>query len=403
MAFRDEMRKRGWLAGKQTQAVTHFLMDGGKLSVPNEHAGHLLNLIYIHAILKKESLSIVELKTPNFKLFFDLDAKFKKGTPKKQMLEMLERISTAIRKYLVGFFDTTVDTTGIMCVAPTKVDNDGDTKAGVHLIFPNALVNSQIASICRDGLLTHMEESFMASTSADIRPMNSWPDLIDDSVFRANGLRMVWNNKGKTEKRQYVPYAKLTETGTVLYTFNDITEKRDAIRDTSIRVFDAVLSPCAHGEHTISIKEDAKPDVIVGTSASIDMYGSVLPDIRSVLPAVYKDVIFTAAFVTSYAVMLKTTSRFCQNKGDEHRTSTVYFCVTRQGICQRCYCRKDTNTCDKYASHIIPLPERVLRVFFPDFLPDDDDRSKMRKPVKRRLTNLDSVLRRTKLLKNAKK
>lgn len=396
MSFREEASKRNWIA---KNVATHFLMDGGKLNIPDEQAGQFLNVYFTHAVIKKENLSVVELKTPRFKLFFDIDVKFPKGR-KKDCLVTLQRISETIRSFLKRmFFCDSVDMTAIACVAPSKPDKDGDEKYGVHLIFPNCIVNSPIAASCRDALVPYLEDEFRASSSSDVMPLNKWPDIIDDSVFKANGLRMIWSSKGKYEKRQYQPYVRIDDSGVETYSFSDIAQKRDVIRDTSIRTFDMPLSACLSGEHDVQVSEKAQADVVVGTSTSVDMYGSVLQDIRSVLPPIYKDVIFTAAFVTSYAVMLKTNSRYCQNKGGEHRTSTIYFCVTKQGVSQRCYCRKDTNTCDKYASAVIPLPERILREFFPDFLDDDDVRVQMRKPVKRRLTNIDSILKRTRLLK----
>ncbi len=395
--FREEIRRRNWVA-KTT--ATHFLMDSGKLNVPDEQAGAFLNTYFTFACVKHERLSVVELKTPVFRLFFDIDGKFP-SRKKTECMATLRRIVLKIQEYTRQFFDESVDCTAIACFAPPKPDKDGDEKHGIHIIFPNCIVNSPIASCCRDGLIPWLDDAFRATSSTWILPLNSWQDVVDDSVFKANGLRMIWSNKGKTETRPYEPNFRVNHDGVVTeYTFNNVLEKRDAIRETSIRVFNATVSKCRMGEHNLSSTETTQRDSTPGTSTSIDMYGSVLPDIRAVLPAVYKDVVFTAAFVTTRAVMLKTTSTYCQNKGDHHRTSTVYFCITRHGVSQRCYSRKEGNGCDRYASETIKLPERIIRVFFPGFIPDDDDiRSHVRQPTKRRLTNIDTVLKRTRLLK----
>jgi len=400
MSFYDECRRRNWLA---KNIATHFLMDGGKLNVPETQASAFLNVYFTHAIIKQERLSVVELKTPIFRLFFDIDASFPAGK-EKESTETLVRISSRIKSYVASFFVDGTDTTAIGCLAPPKPDKNDPSlqKVGVHLIFPCCIVTSATARCCRDGLIPFLEEAFRATTSSCVMPSNPWRDVVDDSVFKANGLRMVWSCKGRTEARPYEPTFKIHVDGHVSdYVFETVVDKREAIRETSIRVFDMPVTTCRMGEHTLSTKATDREEITTGTSTSIDMYGSVLPDIRSLLPNVYKDVVFTAAFVTSHAVMLKTTSTYCQNKGGDHRTSTVYFCVSRSGmVSQRCYSRKEENGCDTYASEQIKLPERIVKVFFPGFLPDEATTTHTRKPVKRRLTNLDSMLKRTRLMKN---
>lgn len=48
-------------------------------------------------------------------------------------------------------------------------------------------------------------------------------------------------------------------------------------------------------------------------------------------------------------------SRYCQNKGDEHTSNSVYFCISNKGVTQMCHSGKDTlgnsgKTCRKYHS-----------------------------------------------------
>jgi hypothetical protein len=405
MSFRDEIRRRGWNAKK---TATHFLLDGGKLHVPDEDNGTFYNVYFNHAILKREPLSVVELKTAIFPLFFDIDGRWNHGAsnPQKTIRVLAGFIYDFVTKI---FFE--IDTSGastsaqpavdrskmIVCASPPKRDNTTE-KHGVHIIFPNIIVNAPIAIACRERLLCYISQCDFGDAEM---PMNEMSDVVDDSVFKANGLRMIWSNKGKTEGRAYVPSYWVDNSSTGEYVFDSVIQKRDLIRETSIRRFNEPLTPCSGGEHLIADKMDVheKNGVVIGTSTSVDMYGDVLPEIRSLLPQVYNKVVFTAAFVTSHAVMLKSNSRYCQNKQGEHRTSTVYFCVTRQGICQRCYCRKEDRGCDKYASKTIKLPERVSRVFFPDFLDDTDEVSIVRKPVKKRMTSIEGMLKRTRLLK----
>jgi len=418
-SFRDEARARGWSTnGSAPTTTTHFLLDGGKLCVSDDQNGTFLNTYFVHAIIKKESLSVVELKTPHFRLFWDVDAHFPECNGSRATAT-LRTVAHVVWEFVTrDFFDLTstdVSSTSsssrdqrdrmLVCLSPSKrtADDDGKgRKYGAHLIFPDVVVNAPIAQACRLQLIQRLQTVFAeddidtvsiestASSSAvqHIIPLNPWSDVIDDSVFKANGLRMIYSNKGKTETRAYQPSFWIDSSGTTTITTSNPTEIRELIKLSSIRCTSGeALTPCTGGEHFLADKVDqhATNGQTVGTSASIELYADALPTLRSVLPTRYRNVDFTAAFVTSHAVMLKTNSRFCQNKGGEHRTSTVYFSVTKNGISQRCYCRKDDRGCSTYASPIIALPDDVISVFFPGFIDENDHtRAVVRRSVKKR-------------------
>lgn len=455
MKFRDEAIARKWFASKDTPAFTHLMMDGGKLCIPDDQSGAFLNIYFSSVIIRQEKLSVVEVKTPVFRLFFDLDIRFKKHAHGIQ--RTILKLSRIIWNHVTtDFFDigleglvydsksgslgsasslstieeeATIPTSQksrmIVCQAPSKLEN-GDmlVKHGVHIIFPHIFVNAPIALACRERLLEKLPRLFQdacteessidsstestASTSGYAQPANNWEDIVDDSVFKASGLRMIFSGKGKLEGRAYVPKFEMTHHGDVVpCTLDTATTKRAYIRDTSIRVFHNALTPCVGGEHEIADKPGthAHGGTVIGNSTPIDMYQEALPKLREALPTVYKDTRFLSAFVTSHAVMIKTNSRYCQNKQGEHRTSTIYLCVTKKGVCQRCYCRKDERGCAEYASRIIPLPQDVIRVFFPDtFLddPDEDKKRVMSMSTKKRKNSLHNVLKRSKILKRIK-
>jgi hypothetical protein len=64
-------------------------------------------------------------------------------------------------------------------------------KSGIHVIFPNLIVNKHQAIDIRNYFV-----SYMIATHGDMVGLsNSWEDIVDISVYEANGLRMVGSSK----------------------------------------------------------------------------------------------------------------------------------------------------------------------------------------------------------------
>ena len=408
MDFRQECRRRGWTC-QDGRPPTHFFLDGGKLSVPDEHAGTFLNIYFKSVAVKRERLCVVELKTPVFRLFFDLDIRFHMDTVESDVRRTIDHLCVSIHEFVTdGFFDLDqktsqqhldiMDKISYVCEAPTKEEKDA-VKYGVHLIFPHVYVNSPIALKLRETLLAAIPDAFDESYTL---PKNSWSDVIDDSVYRANGLRMLYSHKGKVENRAYIPTAKIEET-TMTHIKPSVSDARDILHATSLRVCTAVLTPCRGGEHEIADTEDTHrvDGIVIGKCVSIAPYVDATESLRRYLPDVYKNVSFMGAFQTDHAVMLKTNSRFCHNINREHRTSTIYLVVTKHGLSQRCYCRKEEYGCRSYHGPDIPLPAAVVREFLPTaetkFL--DDIELQARTSIKKRKSSLHNVLKRSKFVK----
>lgn len=413
MSFRQEIKDRHWMVMGDGQ-TTHLLMDGsGKLCVPDSQSGLFLNIYFVSAVVRNEAISLVEQKSPIFKLFFDLDIRVPESS---ESLSIIKHMSTSIWKFVTREFfilessDTSSSVSGntesssdstkdrmIVCTAPKKIEKPGVVKLGCHLIFPNILVNSPIALKCREALLNELPSLYSSiphSTSAQsvthcdqqsdeddtntacTQPLNSWSDVVDDSVYKGSGLRLVWSHKGRKEARAYVPVFDMDSVhGMTDVVCDSLAVKREYVHLCSIRSTCGTLTPCRGGAHHIA--DDLMHGHMVGgtpvsgRSQSIDMYIEAIPDVERALPHVYQGIRFLKAFVTPNTVYLKTNSRYCLNVKREHRTSTIYIAVTRQGMMIRCYSRKEEYNCADFASHIIPLPSRALRVFFPDTFQDD--------------------------------
>lgn len=58
-------------------------------------------------------------------------------------------------------------------------------------------------------------------------------------------------------------------------------------------------------------------------------------------------------------------ARYCLNKGGEHRQSDIYFIVTRNGVCQKCFARKgDGGGCALFRSEPAPIPPMLHQALF---------------------------------------
>jgi len=416
--FQSIIKDRRWIArsGRAGGDVTHLLMDGGILAVPDDEAGLFLNVYFSHVCVKQESLSVVEKRTPVFRLFFDLDIRINEEDDHGRH-QLLKTVARHIWDFVVHQFfvlETSDDSSCssnnavkdrmIVCTAPTKVEREGVIKVGCHLHFPNVFVNSPIALKCREGLLTYLasidlmstdtasclphctssqsvtqrdESSETATDSHDsdfITPLNAWSDIVDDTVYRGSGLRMVWSHKGRDEARPYAPSFEMdsmngwskVECGRN----QNLVMKREYVHDCSIRSpTSGTLTPCRHGEHLLADSVYNHHDggtLVPGRSSSIAIYDEAIGHIRKALPEPYRTISFVRAFVTDHAVYLKSTSRYCLNVRREHRTSTIYVSVTRQGMTVRCYSRKDEYGCSRFSGPLIALPQAVLKIFFPD-------------------------------------
>lgn len=366
--FREVLHERGWILRRDetNKTPTHFLLDGGRLAVPDDHAGTFLN-VYFNSIIKKEHISLVELKTSVFKLFIDIDARVTLG-----VMPNFDTFFVALQAQAMEFFEQMHDTRMIVCAAEPKADQgDGSEKYGFHAIFPGIFVNAPIAMAFRGHLLDTLNAEFPGLLR------NTWEDAIDDSVYKANGLRALYSHKGTMESRPYLPYCVLDKGSRYNVEPNiPASEKRVYVHDCSIRAFDATLTKCRGGHDDIADQPfvHAPNGVVLGKCVPLSVYADALPKVQAVLPEIYSTQRFTGVFVTRHAVMLRSSSRYCHNVAREHRTSTVYFCITKRaaGVFQKCYCRKDDHGCAAYSGPIHPLEYETLKCFFPEDYEQDE-------------------------------
>jgi hypothetical protein len=377
-SFKEEVKHRGWIK-RFDKVATHLLMNGGVLSVPDHENAKFLN-VFFAALLRHEAVSVVEQKTPVFRLFFDIDAKYPGHKYTEDIKQSEASLVTWLYKHILEFFDVKDRTEThrmIVCSAPVKqliVDGVDLIKCGMHVYLPEIYTNSKIALALRTKLLD------TPPPEMTVMPDNIWSDVIDEAVFKGSGLRTIYSHKGISEARVYRPRWVVTGNGHIEELPEELEPEvqRDMIHECSIRTFHHTLTPTVSGEHMVADQEDVHVEggrAVQGRSTSIHKYTEALPGLMKRLPAPYRNISFVRAFVSTHAVYLKSTCKYCMNVGREHNTSTIYVQVTKQGASIRCYCRKEEYKCADYTSAPTSLPREILQVFFPEvgtsaFLPD---------------------------------
>lgn len=396
MGFREDLASRGWLlkSGSKVPA-THLFLHGGKAAVPDDHAGTFLNM-YTNAHLRGERLCVVELKTSKFKLFFDIDAQVVVNEAASQdcFLAIFERIN----QVATAFWVLPTPPRLIVCTAPPKELECGDTKLGFHLHWPTLVVNAPIALAFREAVLTMLGE--LEGSSSIV--VNAWADVVDASVLKANGIRMIFSEK-KDVPRPYTPIALLGEAADTLLEPSTMTaqDRRQYVLETSVRTFHDDLTPCHSGIDQLA--DDVKYGRVKhGCAVHLEIYAEILPKVQAALPEIYKTQQFTGVFKLEHAVMLRSSSRYCQHAQREHQTSNIYFIVTRRGVAQRCYCRKEDRGCGDFCSDFYGLPLEIIDAFLPPVSAPHQDMLKM--PSKKRTSgDLHAMLSRSRPLSKSSK
>lgn len=373
--------ERGWVLDRQDgKKATHLLMDGGRLHVPPEDSNSFLQQMAT-LLAGKHVPSVVELRTPVFRMMMDIDIEHTDPSiSAASFSNMLELIREAAFHFWHVMNENAehVKPRMVVCSAPLKKTSNGNTKLGLHVVFPQIATTPQIASAFRMILLPVLEDRARVPEGM-VQP---WDKVIDNSVFQSNGLRMPFNGKGRKETRAYVPCMEFLDED--MDVCSDIE-----CAETSVKTYRHWLESCSIRSTTnvttpLFCKVSALPESVqkllktpAGKGGSVDGalscqrerladYADLLPKIMEAIPPEYGEHAITSAARFPNFVAFRSTSRFCRNLGRCHRSNNVYFVVSSEGLAQRCYCRCDTldgrlySRCMDFQSEFFRIDERVI-------------------------------------------
>ena len=148
-----------------------------------------------------EKMCFVELRTPYYQLFYDLDINDKKKNNKLDFFKnkhinilkfwkyIIKFILSALNYYIVDS-DNTFDY--------VYSDRSDDIKHKIHVFFPNIIVNSTYALTIRKKAI----ELIKIKNKYNL-PDKYLKDIFDSCVYTTNGLRMLFQIKSKKQEIGY--------------------------------------------------------------------------------------------------------------------------------------------------------------------------------------------------------
>lgn len=305
-----------WRSGG-SGALSHTLMNGGSLSVPSGEALQFMKT-YIEEI-SKTRLYVVELKTPQFYMFMDVDYVANDKLSRDEIVEIVHKIHQVIPGRCV------------VAVAKPKPKDDL-IKSGIHIHWPELIVDKSKAI------------ELMNSVKESIPELS---EFIDDSVYKGSGLRMLWSHKkGKYgDEDPYVPFYDVNKR----VFFDNKQPSLSMLRLFSIRIENSVMK----GEDVTPKNE---------TDIEMYIYKCMNDEIR------YKNCSepFDTARITKITrdknmIFIQTPSRYCMNTKKKHKSNHVYYVVNldKSVLYQKCF---DEN-CKKYEGLHHKLSPQLVEEF----------------------------------------
>jgi hypothetical protein len=358
---------------------THFLLDGGIWKIPKNEYSEFLRILSID-LQNNEKHYISENKTPVFKFISDLDF--------YQESEIdIEGVVRIIQSVIDEYF---IDKSVIICTADSKkvsINEIEYTKYGFHLVWPDIWITTESAKKLRILFIEKLTEAF-----GERPAINSWADVVDLSVYEDNGLRMIGcrkmgfckNCKNKKESREtcgvcggvgkvdegrvYKPVNIFPKNDkylsqivnnyliqvcqTSIYNYQDLPETEFA------KELNVVLENVKKNKKKVSDDRDE-------TMVKVENF------IRKNFKEHYSKIKikkFTKDSTDRY--FAEPDDNFCMNVNRNHSSSSIYFQITPNGICQRCFCKKDSTegrlhgSCTKFCSPEVVLSKILKNVLF---------------------------------------
>jgi len=422
---------RIWTKQKEKLATvktleTHAVMNGGKLRISFGDDERLFLQYYAKCLLAGHRLFFVEQfnESPIFRYFVDLDFKQLSGITERGV----EAAAYVCAKCVSEFFKepSTCIVSSTTHKKETDVDAQGTTismmKTGVHLHWPHYYVTCAQALQIRVTLITELTEAFGPRCKPS---MNVWEDVVDKSVYKGSGLRMIGslkatpckackNKKGKKEScSECVGFGIMCDTDMnnrptgrpymMLCVLSPVTFYRDTtleqmylndfhklVVDTKIRTNyteDSILylgftipkgaelyldDDCSRQKH--------KRQKLLGNlgrtiEATDPLHFEVQACIRESFGPLYAQVQVRkiSKGPKQYTVQVRgINSQYCQNIGRQHQSNNIYFVISRDGIVQRCFDNGElTNEmkhglCSTYSSSCIAVSVAVNKLLWPE-------------------------------------
>lgn len=429
---------------EKAEVPTHYSLVGGKFNIPREKHQEWLRLYAAHLQRGREPVFFIELRTPIFRMHFDVDL-IQPTVPTLSDIVSMAQISTqAMRRFYPDTsaphyskrFITLILKSPTMSKGPWE--GDGTVvevkKTGFHIIWPFLLVNQDQALTLRESCVIDMVQQLPPRQP----PSNSYEDVIDECVLTDNGLRMVGSDKAKTcpickgkrecdlcrrgkvpEHRVYEPFCILNEHGeldeAMFARLSQPEDKLPCVRLCSIRAFAAeptpgyVKPPLAPTKDVESVTRAKRRLAVqkakvekgklsyeegvkwLSDASEIPREAAVFAQVQEFLQqrmghaewgnVLIKRFMFSPAAGKYFVKVWGEGSLWCSNVRRMHYSSTIYFVISRTGVVQKCFCKKKNPDAPVFCSSYSSPPIKLTKLLSNVLFETDEEEAAAAPPL----------------------
>src|SRR3972149_5090658 len=165
---------------------THTSIAKGSYHIPDEHIPKVYKLLG-KAIKNGNEVHLTEKPTNPSQLKIDLDFRFELDVPDRlytlnHIYDIVKLYNNAIKLY-VDIPENVIQAFVFQRDAPYKFK--GNTKDGIHIMYPNVVIDTNIQFLIRDYVLDNCHNIF-----ANLPLKNSYDDVVDKAVIAKNNWLM---------------------------------------------------------------------------------------------------------------------------------------------------------------------------------------------------------------------
>lgn len=350
---------------------THSLFSGGVAYVPTS-ANAMFYKLYAEEVTRGTKLFFTERITneSTFRLIMDLDISGERYLLTDDMHVVVKAVQDVVKRFYKESNHYVV-----CCVAGPKTKGDLHF-TGCHLRWPDILCVTETALLIASAVTTKLQLLAKEHASLGIVDIEA-----DSAVYNGSGLRMLYSDKTKKvnglrepEGRQVKPVFTMDINGKLrdVYMKNMLANMAVLIRETSIRCIDGYMAtPYVVPEDLVAESVRINADVIRKAERRGVAKAFNSGTLKTVIQAIIRDnfeMQYTAVVqdikqFDDGGYVVRTNSTYCENVGRCHGSSTVYFYISKWGICQKCFCRK--GSCERYSSGYVQFNQDQLDILFP--------------------------------------
>lgn len=354
----------------QGELLSHLKLNGGKLYIPQNRQKQFQKL-YAKDVENGFNHYLCEKKTETYKLFIDVDLLNNEALTDSEIL----KYSQCIQEVVLYYYSQLKPHVIICTTTPKPVESNGYNyiKTGIHLIWPDIIVSMENINWIRSAIIQYLKIKIGERPAHD-----NWEKVIDDSVYKQNGLRMIYSSKmafcktcksqetcslcNKTGKyhegRPYKPYKILDENNNIIdsnYSILEVVQKTSIVSCGIISKFKKEhpqwFEIKSHEKKQFGGEDNKGYDKFKSKEKihDSDLVKSLEIFIRKAFPH-YKSVNLMDVNKVDRGeyYVCRTNSSFCLNLEREHRSNTIYFYIDKINIYQKCFCSCDTLSGRKY-------------------------------------------------------